>query len=52
MHSWALDGGEWSASRPSRVTPEQVAPDKQWRGGWVGPRTCMDAMVENFPSIP
>jgi hypothetical protein len=29
----ALDGGEWSASRPGRFTP--------WRG-WVGPRAGLD----------
>jgi hypothetical protein len=30
----ALDGGEWSASLPSRALP----PGTHWTGGWVGPR--------------
>jgi hypothetical protein len=27
----ALDGGEWSASRPSRFSPRERAPGTQWR---------------------
>jgi hypothetical protein len=40
MHSLtsALDGGEWSASRPCRFTPRERAPPTHWIGGWVGPR--------------
>jgi hypothetical protein len=34
----ALDGGEWSASRPGRFTPSERAPRTHWIGGWVGPR--------------
>jgi hypothetical protein len=34
----ALDGGEWSASRPGRFTPREKAPGTQWTGGCVGPR--------------
>jgi hypothetical protein len=34
----ALDGGEWSASRPGRFTPGERAPGANWIGGWVGPR--------------
>jgi hypothetical protein len=33
----ALDGGEWSASRPGRLTPRERAPGTYWIGGWVGP---------------
>jgi len=33
----ALDGGEWSASRPGRFTPRERAPGTRWIGGWVGP---------------
>jgi hypothetical protein len=40
----ALDGGEWSASRPGRLTPGKIAPCIHWRGGWAGPRACRDAM--------
>jgi hypothetical protein len=39
----ALDGGEWSRSRPGRFTPEKRAPDAHWAGGWVDPRACLDA---------
>jgi hypothetical protein len=38
----ALVGGEWSASRPDRFTPEERAPGTHWIGGWVGPRTGLD----------
>jgi hypothetical protein len=39
----ALDGGEWSASRPGRFTPRERAAGTHWIGGWVGPRTGLDA---------
>jgi hypothetical protein len=42
----ALDGGEWSASRPGRFTPRERAPGTHWIGGWVGPRAVVDAMVK------
>jgi hypothetical protein len=42
----ALDGGEWSASRPSRFTPKERDPGAHWIGGWVGPRVVLDAMVK------
>jgi hypothetical protein len=32
----ALDGGEWSASRPNRFTPREKAPGTRWIGGWMG----------------
>jgi hypothetical protein len=35
----ALAGGEWSASRPGRVTR-----GSHWIGGWVGPRAGLDGM--------
>jgi hypothetical protein len=44
----ALFGGEWSASRPGRLTPGERVPCNHWIGGWVGPRTGLDA-VENIP---
>jgi hypothetical protein len=40
----ALVGGEWSASRSSRFTPEERAPGAHFIGGWVGPRTGLDDM--------
>jgi hypothetical protein len=45
----ALDGGEWSASRPSRFTPGETAAGNHWIGGWVGPRACLTQWSkENF----
>jgi hypothetical protein len=49
----ALDGGEWSASRPGRVTTRETAPGTHWIGGWVGPRAVLDAVVKGkIPSPP
>jgi hypothetical protein len=42
----ALDGGEWSASRPARFTPRERAPSTHWIGGWVGPRPVLEAVVK------
>jgi hypothetical protein len=41
----ALDGGEWSASRPSRFTPKERARSTHCIGGWVDLRTVLDAVV-------
>jgi hypothetical protein len=39
----ALDGGEWSASRPGRAfTPRERTHGTHWKGGWVGPRAGLD----------
>jgi hypothetical protein len=39
----ALDGGEWSASRPGRAfTPGEWTPGLHCTGGWVGPRAGLD----------
>jgi hypothetical protein len=42
----ALDGEECSASRPGRFTQRERAPGTHWVGGWVGPRTVLDAVVK------
>jgi hypothetical protein len=42
----ALDGSEWSASRPGRFTPRERVPGTYWIGGWVDPRAVLDAVVE------
>jgi hypothetical protein len=55
MHSLtsALDGSEWSASRPGRFTPRERAPGTYWIGGWVGPKVVLDAVVKwKIPSPP
>jgi hypothetical protein len=39
----ALDGGEWSASRPGRAfTPGERTPGTHCTEGWVGPRAGLD----------
>jgi hypothetical protein len=40
----ALAAGEWSASRPGRFTPGEIAPGTHWIGGWVDPVTGLDDM--------
>jgi hypothetical protein len=40
--TWALVGGEWSASRPDRLTPGERGPGTHWIGGWVDLRADMD----------
>jgi hypothetical protein len=35
----ALNGGEWSASRPGRFTPRERTPGTHWIGGWVRPQS-------------
>jgi hypothetical protein len=42
----ALDGGEWSGSRPSRFTPRERALGTRWIGGWVGLRAVLEAVVK------
>jgi hypothetical protein len=44
--SSALDGGEWSASRPGRFTPSERAPGTHWIGGWMGPRAVLYAVAK------
>jgi hypothetical protein len=46
----ALDGGEWSASRPGRFTPRERDPGTHWTGGWVSPRAVLDAVKSKIPS--
>jgi hypothetical protein len=41
-----LDGGEWSASRSGRFTPRERALGTHWIGGWMDPRTGLDAVVK------
>jgi hypothetical protein len=40
----ALVGGEWSASRLDRFTPEEIARGTHWIGGMVNPRAGLDDM--------
>jgi hypothetical protein len=38
----AVDGGEWSDSRPDRFTPGEIAPVTHWLGSWVDPGAGVD----------
>jgi hypothetical protein len=53
----ALDGGEWSASRPGRFTSRERAPGTHWIGGWVGSRAVVKRKIpsprrESNPRTP
>jgi hypothetical protein len=48
----ALDGGEWSASRPGRSTSRKRAPGFHWIRGWVCPRTFLNAVVKRKITSP
>jgi hypothetical protein len=47
----ALDGGEWSASRPGRFTPRERAAGTHSLWGWVGSGAGLDA-VEQRQNLP
>jgi hypothetical protein len=42
----ALDGGEWSVSRPSRFTPRGKALGTHWIGGWMSLGVGLEAVEE------
>jgi hypothetical protein len=47
----ALDGGEWSASRPCHCTPGKEPPVPHCIGGWAGLRDGLDVMeITSCPS--
>jgi hypothetical protein len=45
--TFAVDGDEWSASRPCRYTPGDIAPGTHFIGGWVCPRVGQEAVVKS-----
>jgi hypothetical protein len=48
----AVDGGEWSASRPGRFTPGESASTTHWVGGCVGTRTSLGTVKKWKISCP
>jgi hypothetical protein len=49
----ALDGEEWSASRPCCLTPGETALGTHWIGGWVGPTAVRNAVEKRkFLTLP
>jgi hypothetical protein len=48
----AIDGGEWSASRPGHFTPGETAPGTHFIGGTAGSRFGVDAVDKRKGKIP
>jgi hypothetical protein len=49
----ALDGGEWSASRPGRALPPgKGPPGTHWIGGWMGPRAGPNSRARRKNPLP
>jgi hypothetical protein len=48
----ALDGGEWSASRPGRFTTRENVPSIHWTGGWVYSIVGLDAVAKRKIPAP
>jgi hypothetical protein len=50
--TWALDGGERSASRTSRFIPGEIAPGTHWMGDWVRPKAHLDVWRREILPLP
>jgi hypothetical protein len=48
----ALEGNEWSASRPSRFTSGEKAIGTYWMGDWEGPIAGLDAVAKRKNPCP
>jgi hypothetical protein len=44
FQTWALDGSEWSASRPCRFNLRKRTPGIDWTGGWVDTRVGLESV--------
>jgi hypothetical protein len=51
--TWALEGGEWSASQPFHFNPKKTAQISHCTEGWVGPRDSLDIIEKKnlFPPL-
>jgi hypothetical protein len=47
-----LYGGEWSATRPCFITPEETALGTHSIGGWVDSRAGLDSMEKKKSVTP
>jgi hypothetical protein len=47
-----LDGAEWSASLPGRLTPGVIVQGTLWIGGWIGCGAGLDAFENRRISFP
>jgi hypothetical protein len=47
----ALDGGEWSASRPGLLTLRDRVPGTRWIRGWVGPRWTLRRREKSYSCL-
>jgi len=50
--TFTLDGGEWSSSCSSCLTPWEIAAHAHWLGGWVGLRVGLDALYKRKIIFP
>jgi hypothetical protein len=48
----AVDVGQQSASHLDRFVPGERGPGSHYIAGWVGPRTCLNAVVKRKESLP
>jgi hypothetical protein len=48
----AIYGSKWSALRPGRFNPRQIASGTHFIGGWVVPIAVLDEMVREKKSLP
>jgi len=46
------DGSDWSVSRPGRFLPGERAFRTHWVGGWVDPKTGLEAVTKKKISAP
>jgi hypothetical protein len=50
--STAMDDGEWSSSRPDRLTSGERTPDTHFVGDLMGPRASLDVAAKRKSPTP